>query len=95
MSDPGTTTFYVIYEDGSIEVQTLPDGTDPVLNKPGRVSGKVEYDQYLARLQELNATWLAETHAREQQVQKADYDALVAAGIPDATARRITGYAGP
>jgi len=97
MSEAGTVTFYIIYEDGSVEAQTLPDvpGAEPVLSKPGRVSGKIEYDQYLARLNEQNNIWFSETLAREQQLLKADYDALIAAGIPEATARRITGYTGP
>lgn len=95
MSD--TTTFYIIYDDGSVEAQTVPDvpGVQAVLSKPGRVSGKIEYDQYRARLEEQAAIWLAETQAREQQVRKDDYDALIIAGIPEATARRITGYTGP
>ena len=97
MSEPGTVTFYIIYEDGSVEAQTLPDIPDvePVLTKAGRVSGKIEYDQYLFRLNEQNNIWMGETQAREQQLLKADYDALIAAGIPEATARRITGYDGP
>lgn len=96
MSDE-TVTFYLIYEDGSVESQTVPDvpGVAAFLSKPGRVAGKVEYDQYLAKLEEQHAIWLSETHAREQQVKKDDYDALIVAGIPDATARRITGYEGP
>lgn len=97
MSEPGTVTFYIIYEDGSVEAQTLPDvpGAEPVLSKQGRVSGKIEYDQYLNRLNEQNNIWLVETLAREQQLLKADYDALITAGIPEATARRITKYTGP
>ena len=89
--------FYVIYEDGSVEVLTVTGDPDaePVLSKPGRIASKIEYDQYLAVLEEQHAIYLAEIAAREQQVLKADYDALIAAGIPEATARRITGYTGP
>lgn len=96
MSD-GTVTFYVIYEDGSVEEQILPDtsGVEPVLSKPGRVSGQIEYEQYKTRIEELNRIWLAETNARQQAIQKVDYDGLILAGIPDATARRLTGYTGP
>lgn len=89
--------FYVIYEDGTLEVLTVvgdPDA-EPVLNKPGRIASKIEYDQYLRILEEQHAIYLAEIAAREQQLLKADYDALIAAGIPEATARRITGYTGP
>lgn len=97
MAQPGTVEFHIIYEDGSVEVQTHPDmpGAQPMLAKPGRVSGKIEYDQYLARIDGQNAIWLAETNARSQQLVKADYDALIGAGIPEATARRITRYEGP
>lgn len=96
MPDTGTVTFYVIYDDGSVEEQTHADtdGAEPVLSKPGRVAGKAEYDQTLALLEEQQAIWLAETRAREDQLRKDDYGALLAAGIPEATARRITGYNG-
>lgn len=89
--------FYVIYEDGSLEVLTVVGdaNAEPVLNKPGRIASKIEYDQYLRVLEEQHAIYLAEMAAREQQLLKADYDALIAAGIPEATARRITGYNGP
>lgn len=89
--------FYVIYEDGSLEVLTVigDANAEPVLNKPGRIASKIEYDQYLRVLEEQHAIYLAEMAAREQQLLKADYDALIAAGIPEATARRITGYTGP
>jgi len=97
MAELGTVTFFIIYEDGSVETQTLPDepGAEPVLSKPGRNAGEIEYNQFLARIEQQNALWFTETQAREQQLLKADYDALIAAGIPEATARRITGYSGP
>ena len=73
--------FYVIYEDGSLEVLTVfgDENAEPVLDKPGRVTSKLEYDQYLRLLEEQHAIYLAEMAAREQQMLKADYDALIAA----------------
>lgn len=88
-------TTYVIYEDGSIEASTVSDTMEVVLSKPGRIVSEAEYNQRLDLLNEQHAIWLAETRAREDQLLKADYDALLAAGIPEATARRITGYSGP
>lgn len=97
MPDPGTDVFHIIYDDGSIEVQTITGGDDPqpVLSKPGRIAGEVEYAQYATALAEHNAIYVAEVQAREQSVHKADYEGLLAAGIPDDTARRLTGYTGP
>lgn len=97
MPEAGTVTFHIIYEDGSIEAQTVDDvpGAQPTLNKPGRVAGEIEYNQNLARINEETAIILADLQAKELAQLKADYDALIAAGIPAATARRITGYNGP
>lgn len=92
-----TTLVYVIYDDGSIETQTITGSgmVEPVLDKPGRVTSEAEYKQYLAVLEERQSIYVAEQTAAEQSALKGDYDALRAAGIPEETARRITGYTGP
>lgn len=97
MPAPEPVTFFIIYDDGSIEQQDVEgvDSPEPTLSKPGRVAGQIEYEQYRLRLEEQNKIWIAETDARQQAVQKVDYDGLILAGIPDATARRLTGYTGP
>lgn len=94
---PNTETFYVVYDDGSIEQLTMT-GTGPlvpVLDKPGRITSKAEYDQYKTVMDERHAIYLAELSAAEQSTMRTDYDALIAAGMPDATARRLSGYTGP
>ncbi|MFF3441722.1 hypothetical protein [Streptosporangium sp. NPDC002721] len=39
--------------------------------------------------------WVAEQNAQINEVRRADYDALLTLGAPEATARRLTGYRGP
>lgn len=97
MPDTNTETFYVVYDDGSIELLTMTGtGTlEPVLDKPGRITSKAEYDQYKAVLDERHAIYLAELEGAEQAAMKTDYDALIASGVPEATARRLSGYTGP
>lgn len=92
MPAPDSDTFYIIYDDGSVEAQTLVG--EPVLSKPGRIAGEIEYNQRLAAIEEHNSIYMEEIHAAEQAALKTDYDALIAAGIPEVTARRITGYNG-
>ena len=90
-------TYYIIYDDGTLETLIIAgDGLpEPVLDKPGRITSKLEYDQYKALRDEQNAVFLAELEATEQATRKTDYDALIAAGVPEDTARRLTGYTGP
>lgn len=96
--DPYETVFYVIYDDGSLDVQTFSGNTidpQPILGKPGRVVTKAEYDAAKAQQDALNAAYEEELRKADLARIKANYDALIAAGIPDAVARNLTGYTGP
>lgn len=92
------TTAYVIYEDGSTERQqyTTPEDGQPLpLAKPGRYVGQAEYDTFLAGVNAGNAAYEEDLLTFETVTLKGDYDALVVLGLPDAMARRMSGYAGP
>ncbi|NEA39275.1 NAD-glutamate dehydrogenase [Streptomyces sp. SID11385] len=89
-------TFWALYEDGSagrISVVTAEDAP-PVLAKPGRVVTEEEHTAYVAELATRRDTHLAEERSRAQARCQEDYEALRAAGVPEATARRLSGHEG-
>lgn len=93
-----TWNYYIIYDDGTLEDGTLEAPADqppvPVLARPGRVVTKEEYDAALADWQDAQDEIAADREAAEAAAIKANYDALIAMGIPDALARSLTGYRG-
>ncbi|MGX1514037.1 hypothetical protein [Streptomyces collinus] len=54
-----------------------------------------EYATELAEIQAARQDHAADLIAADEANQSADYEALRASGIPEATARRLTGYTGP
>lgn len=93
--DPETeTVFYVLFEDGSVSRMTSTTGEAPPLAKPGRFVDQAEYDARYAELQAARAEYLAQLQAEDERRTREDYLALRAAGVPEATARRLSGYEG-
>ncbi|MFD5788560.1 hypothetical protein ACFWH1_18300 [Streptomyces sp. NPDC127037] len=90
---PEPVTYWVLYDDGSAGRIESTSG-EPVLNRPGRLVTEAEYQQRIAELEAANAAWIAEQQAADTARQREDYLALRAAGVPEATARRLSGYEG-
>lgn len=91
---PATTRHYVLYEDGSAGLIETNSGDTPTLTKPGRTVSEEEYRSHLNGLVEQRAEYLAGLLAGDEERTRGDFEALTAAGIPDATARRMSGYQG-
>lgn len=92
-----TITSFVIYEDGTTERQSYTgyaEDEQPGLSKPGRYVGEPEYVTFLAGINAGNAAHEESLLTLEATTLKGDYDALVALGLPDSAARRMSGYAG-
>lgn len=94
---PEPRTYWVIYDDGSAGRAEVVSADDepPVLAKAGRLVTETEYDAYVAGLAAEREEHLAEVRAQEEAQAREDYEALRAAGVPEATARRMSGYTGP
>lgn len=86
--------YFVIYDDGSTGQITLTNGGEPVLGKPGRLVTREEYDERLEEIQAVRDAAREEREAEDLARQREDYLALRAAGVPEATARRMSGYEG-
>ncbi|MFJ8143262.1 hypothetical protein [Streptomyces sp. NPDC096013] len=90
-----TSTYWVVYDDGSAGLIETTDEEAPLLSRPGRLVTQQEYQARLDELTAHTATHRAEQAAAEAQQARDDYTALIALGAPDATARRMSGYTGP
>ncbi|MDX3237197.1 hypothetical protein PV392_16265 [Streptomyces sp. ME03-5709C] len=95
--DPETepVTYYVLYEDGSAGLITSTTGQEPVLTKPGRLVDEADYTSVFQTLRVANEEHVAELQAEDEQRTREDFEALIALGMPEATARRMSGYEGP
>jgi hypothetical protein len=91
-------TAYVIYDDGSTERQSyipVEDGESLPLSKPGRYVSETEYDTFLAEINAANDARHDVLLNLEDSTLRGDYDALITLGLPDDSARRMSGYTGP
>lgn len=92
---PATT--YGVYDDGSVETVIMRgSGVSTVLaSRPGHVALKAEYDSALASVNTALAANRNALAATQNTNTQTDYNNLVASGVPDVTARRVSGYTGP
>lgn len=89
------TTIYYQYEDGSVAHRVTTGGAKPATPEGATEISEEEYRAALAAIEDANRERAEERRAEEQARAKADYEALLAAGIPEETARRMSGYTGP
>ncbi|MEZ3180828.1 hypothetical protein KYY02_19670 [Streptomyces pimonensis] len=88
-------TFYYLYPDGSVGERTV-SGVDEVTHPEGVVLlSREEYETRLAEIQAQRDAEAEATRQAELEQKRADYEALIALGLPPATASRITGYYPP
>lgn len=88
-------TYWILYEDGSAGRVQTTTGEEPILTKPGRFVDEAEYTAVFDALRAANEAHVAQLQAEDEQRTREDYEALRAAGVPEATARRMSGYTGP
>ncbi|MFI2300190.1 hypothetical protein ACH5AL_15305 [Actinacidiphila glaucinigra] len=93
--ETGPVTYWALYEDGSAGLIKSTTGEEPVLTKPGRLVDEAEYTSRAEELKAANEAYVAQLQAEDEQRTREDYLALRAAGVPEATARRMSGYTGP
>lgn len=89
-----TAEYFAILDDGSVRRMTVTNGTEPVLSKPGRWVTEEEYKERLAEIQTVRDRARADQEAQDRARTWEDYQALRAAGVPEASARRMSGYKG-
>ncbi|MET9818351.1 hypothetical protein [Streptomyces sp. NPDC006355] len=87
-------TGWVLYDDGSIGSISVTGGKLPVLGRPGRLITKEEYERLTAEMTAAHTARLEAAEAEAAARQAREYRDLTTAGVPDATARSLTGYTG-
>jgi hypothetical protein len=90
-----TRTHWAVYDDGSIGTIEITGGDDPVLDKPGEFVTEAVYLLRRAEMDTARQVRLEAIRLEEADGMLADYEALVAAGIPAATAGRLSGHQDP
>jgi len=83
-------TIYLRYESGKLAVRSGSPERPDVPADAVEIT-QAEYDTELAAMQGRRDERLAGIRAAEQQAAQDDYDALVEAGVSEATARRVSG----
>ena len=89
-------TIYYKFPDGSVAQETVETGggviVDPVPPPGAVIITAAEYQVLVAALEMATELLLEALHTAEQTEKGQDFAALIAAGIPPPTARRLTGY---
>ncbi|MET7720705.1 hypothetical protein [Streptomyces mirabilis] len=90
---PEPTTHYVQYPDGHIS-QITATGAEPVLAEGAKLLTQEQYEETRAQMLEAHEARLVELQAGEEAAQLQQYKDLRAVGLPEATARSLSGYTG-
>ncbi|MDH6189111.1 hypothetical protein M2168_002143 [Streptomyces sp. CZ24] len=88
------TVHYVLYDDGSLGRIEMWTDQEPTLSKPGRIVTEAEYRAALEDMRGNTAARVQTLRDEDYARQEAEYDDLLTAGIPERTARRLSGFAG-
>ncbi|MCF3960600.1 hypothetical protein [Streptomyces fuscigenes] len=91
---PDPITAWVQYEDGSLGSITVTGGQLPELARPGRLITQAEFETLNAAMSAAHTSRLQDMAEEETARQTREYQDLRKAGIPEETARRLSGYTG-
>jgi hypothetical protein len=90
------TTIHLLYATGAVaEVETTQAAEDYTPPEGATVITAEDYATRLADIQADNQAAVDQALAEEAQQRQEDYEALLALNVPEATARRLSGYTGP
>ncbi|MEU7323439.1 hypothetical protein ABZ682_23235 [Streptomyces griseoviridis] len=91
---PEPQTAWVQYDDGCLGAISVTGSEVPELARPGRFISQAEYEELATEMSGAHAARLEALDAIEAERQAAEYAELRAAGIPESTARRLSGFTG-
>ncbi|MEZ7005814.1 hypothetical protein [Streptomyces sp. AD55] len=86
---------FAAFDDGVVARITVQGDREPALTRGGRLISEAEYEERRAAMAAAHDARLAELHELETARCLTQYQDLTRAGIPDATARSLSGYTGP
>ncbi|PWI15939.1 hypothetical protein DI272_18550 [Streptomyces sp. Act143] len=88
-------TRFVQFADGVLGRMEVGVGLDPELPEGAKFVTEEVYEELRATLREQHDARVAEMLAAEKDARRQQYEDLVAASIPEATARALSGHGGP
>lgn len=89
------TTIYYQWPDGAVAERTVSGGAETVTPPEGAVEiTEEEYRAALATMEEEREREREKQKETEDAAIREDYEALRALGVPEETARRLSGYTG-
>ncbi|MET9462957.1 hypothetical protein ABZY05_49720 [Streptomyces canus] len=88
-------TRFVLFPDGVLGRMVVGAGLDPELPEGAKFVTEEVYEELRAVMREQHDTRVAEMLAAEKDARRQQYEDLVAAKIPEATARALSGHGGP
>ncbi|MFF4900407.1 hypothetical protein [Streptomyces sp. NPDC001068] len=91
---PQPVVSYVQYEDGTLARMTTGPGVEAGLSRPGRLITEAEYDKLRGEMDDAHHAAVDALKVADQERQARAFQDLVGAGIPEATARTLSGYEG-
>ncbi|MDH6489685.1 hypothetical protein [Streptomyces sp. SAI-127] len=91
---PEPTIYHVLFPDGVLGRVTVTGSQKPVLAGGAKLVTQEVYDMLRAQMLEAHEARVAEMLAAEEDVQRQQYEDLRAVGIPETTARSLSGYGG-
>jgi hypothetical protein len=91
---PEDNNAFVIYDDGSTGRFVVSEGVPIEITKPGRFVDRQEYEARLEELTAIKEAHISQIEATIDAEKSEDYRALISAGVPETTARRLSGYQG-
>lgn len=87
-----TTVHFVLYDDGAVGKIETEESGEPLLGQPGTLVTEGQYLARLAVIETETAGYTAALEAEERARSLADFTALTALGLPEETARRLSGH---
>lgn len=83
-------TYWLLYENGALaRIEAV--GDEVQVPEGAQLLTEAEYEERVQQWQEDNDAHVAALKAADRARQTEDYEALIALGVPDATARRLSG----
>lgn len=83
---------FVIYDDGTAGHLQVDARVTPTLSRAGTIVTKEQYGERARELRDRTAAHVARLMDEDEARRRTDLAALLGAGVPEETARRMAGY---
>lgn len=92
---PQPTIHHILFPDGRLSQITVTNGQEPVLVDGAKLVAPEVYEELRAKMRAAHEARVTELLAAEEDARRQQYEDLRGVGLPEATARGLSGYTGP